>query len=183
MSRPLGSELAADGPLDLAVDIALADEAATVECGVRIGALVEPGDVILLIGDLGVGKTTWMRGLASRLAVDPALIRSPTFALIMEHERGDGSGTLLHADLYRADAQDLESLGLFELLGAPDVVAAIEWPEALLTHLRGLPVWTLRWRHGSAGDGMSRVVELRAPLGRATASLLPASNDGRPGRR
>ncbi len=154
------------------VDVVLADEEATVRCGAAVGALVRPGDVIALIGDLGVGKTTWMRGLASRLGVDPSAIRSPTFALVMEHARADDAGLLLHADLYRATAAELPQLGLFDAVGQPDVVAAIEWPEALLPQLRGLPLWTLRWRPADAADAghePGRRVEVAAPRDRATA--------------
>lgn len=147
--------------------VALADEAATLRCGAAAAPHVHPGDVLLLVGDLGLGKTTWMRGLASGLSVDPAEIRSPTFALVMEHTRSDGGGILLHADLYRAGSDEVAQLGLLDVIGASDVVAAIEWPGPLATQLRGLPVWTLHWHVGRAGA--DRVVAIRPPPGRSAA--------------
>ena len=86
------------------------------------------GDVVLLSGTLGAGKTAFVRGMAAGLGIDPADVSSPTFTLI--HEYRGGRLTLYHADLYRLDRAATDELGLEEM-GAADGVLAIEWPERL----------------------------------------------------
>jgi len=86
------------------------------------------GDVVLLRGNLGMGKTVLARGLAAGLGVDAAEVRSPTFTLVNPYQ---GRLTVYHLDLYRVDsARDLEELGLEEILGG-DGVALVEWGERL----------------------------------------------------
>ncbi len=111
----------------------LADEAATEGLGEALGRLAGPGDVIALIGELGSGKTTLVRGLARGLGVPPEVaVVSPTFTLVNEYP---GRLPLYHLDLYRLGEEELEGLGLQELgleeyLYGPGV-AAIEWAERL----------------------------------------------------
>jgi tRNA threonylcarbamoyladenosine biosynthesis protein TsaE len=93
-----------------------------------------PGDVVLLSGDLGAGKTTFVRGLAAGLGIDADQVTSPTFTLV--HEYRGGRLTLYHADLYRLDKAATADLGLEEL-GVSDGVLAIEWPERLMHALPG----------------------------------------------
>jgi tRNA threonylcarbamoyladenosine biosynthesis protein TsaE len=94
----------------------------------ELGATLVGGEVLLLLGELGAGKTAFVRGLAQGIGVDPAEVVSPTFVLLTSHP---GRLTLFHADLYRlkGDGDDTE-LGLEELPG-PDGVLAIEWAERL----------------------------------------------------
>lgn len=89
---------------------------------------LEAGDVVLLSGNLGAGKTAFVRGLAEGLGIDSSHVSSPTFTLL--HEYRGGRLTLYHADLYRLDHAATEDLGLEEA-GASDGVLAIEWPERL----------------------------------------------------
>lgn len=84
--------------------------------------------VLLLEGDLGAGKTVLVRGLARQVGVDPRQVQSPTYALIHEYE--SIGPPLIHVDLYRLDSEDVESLGLEELLAGPGI-KAIEWPQRL----------------------------------------------------
>ena len=103
-------------------------EAETSAIGRTLAARLAPGSVVLLIGDLGAGKTALVRGLAEGLGVSPDEVSSPTFTLIQEY-RG-GRLPLLHVDLYRLnDSREVEELGLDEL-GA-NAALAIEWAERL----------------------------------------------------
>jgi len=90
----------------------------------RLGRLMQPGDVLALIGPLGAGKTTFVQGVARGLGVPgDRHVASPTFALVNEHP---GRVPLVHADLYRvADARELEELGLSDAFDRAAV--AIEW--------------------------------------------------------
>jgi tRNA threonylcarbamoyladenosine biosynthesis protein TsaE len=100
----------------------------TEACAAALAATLRPGDVVMLSGDLGAGKTAFVRGLARGLGIDVDEVSSPTFTLV--HEYRGGRLVLHHADLYRLPALAAEDLGLDEL-GARDGVLAIEWPDRL----------------------------------------------------
>jgi tRNA threonylcarbamoyladenosine biosynthesis protein TsaE len=85
-------------------------------------------ELVLLSGDLGSGKTAFVRGMADGLAIDPADVSSPTFTLIQEY-RG-GRLPLFHVDLYRLRPDEVDDLGLDEMTMAGGVMA-IEWPDRL----------------------------------------------------
>ena len=93
-----------------------------------LAATLAAGDVVLLSGTLGAGKTAFVRGMAAGLGIDPGEVSSPTFTLI--HEYRGGRLILYHADLYRLDGAATDDLGLEEM-GAADGVLAVEWPERL----------------------------------------------------
>ena len=103
-------------------------EAETAAVGRELAPTLSPGSVVLLSGDLGAGKTAFVRGLAEGLGANPAEVSSPTFTLMQEY-RG-GRLPLLHVDLYRLnDSREIDDLGLDEL--GSGAVLAIEWAEKL----------------------------------------------------
>src|SRR5206468_5263402 len=103
-------------------------EAATRVAGEELAPTLRAGDIVLLVGDLGMGKTVFARGVAAGLGVDPQQVRSPSFTLI---NRYAGQLTVYHIDLYRVDCvEDLDELGLDEVLEG-DGVAVVEWAERL----------------------------------------------------
>jgi tRNA threonylcarbamoyladenosine biosynthesis protein TsaE len=102
-------------------------EEATTALGERLGRSLSPGAVVLLAGELGAGKTAFVRGLAIGLGAPEEDVSSPTFTLIQEYR---GRVPLLHADLYRVTGAEADDLGLDEL--GRDGVVAIEWAEKLL---------------------------------------------------
>jgi tRNA threonylcarbamoyladenosine biosynthesis protein TsaE len=103
-------------------------ERETREAGRALAERLRPGDVVLLTGDLGMGKTVFARGLAAGLGVPDDEVRSPTYTLVNPYR---GRVPVYHVDLYRIEKEsDLEELGLEEILGG-DGVAIVEWAERL----------------------------------------------------
>ena len=109
----------------------------------RIAADLAPGAVILLSGNLGAGKTVFVRGIAAGLGIDPDQVSSPTFTLV--HEYRGGRLTLYHADLYRLVRTGTEDLGLEEPAVATGILA-IEWPERLARIIPGATMVTIELR-------------------------------------
>ena len=95
--------------------------------GRRLGSMLEGGELLALSGDLGAGKTCFIKGLARGLSLREETILSPTFTMIQEHR---GRLPLYHIDLYRLDNVTLDDLGLREYLFS-DSIAAVEWFERL----------------------------------------------------
>jgi len=99
-----------------------AEETKTFAAG--FARLVTPGTVIGLAGDLGAGKTCFVKGLATGLGIDENDVYSPTFTLIAEHYKG--RLPLYHIDLYRLEGGEIEGLGLEEYLFGQGITV-IEW--------------------------------------------------------
>jgi tRNA threonylcarbamoyladenosine biosynthesis protein TsaE len=119
----------------MSVEYKLASRRNTTHLGTRIAAVLEPGDLVLLSGDLGAGKTFFARGLCHALGVAPDVeITSPTFTLVHELE---GRLPIVHADAYRLrDATELLALGLREAR-ADGAVVLVEWGEPFVDALGG----------------------------------------------
>ncbi len=117
----------------------LPNRRATRRLGARLGAVLRAGDLVVLEGDLGAGKTFLVRAIARRLGVPAALpVTSPTFTLVNEHAT---QPPLVHADLYRlGDADELVELGLVERIGR-DAIVIVEWGDRFAEALGGNGLW------------------------------------------
>ena len=134
----------------------------TIAFGARLGAALEPGDILVLTGDLGAGKTQLTKGIASALGVEDD-VTSPTFNILMVYE--GAQMPLYHFDLYRLDDPDqLEDIGLYEMLDG-DGVCVIEWGEQFADEIgpERLDVYLTRLdAQAAAGEEPPREVRLVA---------------------
>src|SRR6202049_3313561 len=146
--------------------LALANEAATQRLAADIANLLEPGDFVALSGDLGAGKTTFVRAMIAYLSGDAAIeVPSPTFTLVQHYDLP--RFTLVHADLYRlSGASELAELGLDDIAGA---VVAMEWPDRAGGELPADRIDIALAL--SAGDGLDRRIARIAGHGAATARI------------
>ena len=107
-----------------------ANETATFELGISLGRRLAGGEIILLSGALGAGKTVLVKGIAHALAIDEEEVTSPSFTLVNPHQ---GRLMLYHIDLYRLDegASAAHAVDLDEILTDEKAVVIIEWAERL----------------------------------------------------
>lgn len=107
----------------------LEDAAATGRAGAELARDLEAGSVVALVGDLGAGKTTFVRGVARGLGLtDLHEVVSPTYAILHDHDTP--RGLLVHADFYRLDGPESAlGLGLEDYFRRADVFVFVEWPE------------------------------------------------------
>ena len=101
-------------------------EVETAALGEDLGRTLRLGDVVLLYGDLGAGKTAFVRGMARGIGASPDEVTSPTFTIVQEY--AGPSTTLYHVDLYRLEGPEIDDLGLEDLVAGEGIVA-IEWAE------------------------------------------------------
>ncbi len=103
---------------------------ATQRLGLEFGQELQGGEVILLVGEIGSGKTTFTQGIGQALGV-PDHIKSPTFVLVHEHEvhKHKTVKHLIHLDGYRLGKTPLSELGVDQHCGRADTIIVIEWPE------------------------------------------------------
>ena len=143
--------------------------------GYAMGEVLEPGDVVILSGDLGAGKTCLTGGVALSLG-DTCPVTSPTFSILSVHD--GGRMPLYHFDLYRLeDASQLEDVGIFELLDA-DGACLVEWGEQFSEELGEdrLEVRLLRDGVGRADGEPPRLVSFRG-TGARSCELARALDD------
>lgn len=108
------------------------DEKETMALAQRLAGLVRPGDILCLFGDLGSGKTTFVKGLAKGLRIKAESVHSPTFVLMNIY---DGRLPVFHFDLYRLNhVRDLDGIGYDEFLYG-DGVAVVEWADKLDSYM------------------------------------------------
>lgn len=128
-------------------------EEALKEFAADLAKTLNPGDILCLEGDLGAGKTTFVKGLARGLSIEEERIKSPTFTYL------NIEGPLAHFDLYRlVSSEDFFSLGFEEFL-LPPFIACIEWPQLLLPHIKK-SFFHLTFEH----KGEGRVVTVKKVL-------------------
>jgi tRNA threonylcarbamoyladenosine biosynthesis protein TsaE len=155
------------------INIRTTSAAETKAWGERLARFLFPGAIVGLDGDLGAGKTCFVKGLALGLGIDEEEILSPTFTLIAEHYRG--KIPLYHLDLYRVENAEVEELGVEEYLFGGGVTA-IEW-------FRFLPagmVDAYLLVSFSFGDGDERILWMTArgePYERIVAQLRADEGD------
>lgn len=129
--------------------------AETEELGARLAAELAPGDVVLVSGELGTGKTTLIRGACRALGVtDP--VTSPTFTI---GHRYRGRMPVSHLDLYRLEGLEGEEPGLLDDYLTPDAVGFVEWPAVAEPRLEHV---AMRVELGHDG-GDRRLIEVRRP--------------------
>ena len=150
---------------------------ATTGFGAALAPWLREGDVLLLHGDLGAGKTTLAKGIAAALGVG-GVVSSPSFGLVNEYDTGllQQVPRLYHLDLFRLeDEVELASIGLADLLAPTDGVTLVEWPERAVAHLpdryllielefAGPDRRRIRITPVPAADWESRAADLRARL-------------------
>jgi tRNA threonylcarbamoyladenosine biosynthesis protein TsaE len=124
------------------------NERETFEVGQRLGTQLSGGEILLLSGPLGAGKTVLVKGIASALGLDAEDVTSPSFTLVNPHQ---GRLLIYHIDLYRLDegASAAHAVDLDEILTDEKAVVIIEWAERMGRY--PLPVNV--WRIGISGDG------------------------------
>ena len=127
----------------------------TFRLGQKLGAELSGGEILLLSGPLGAGKTMLVKGLASALDIDPEEVTSPSFTLVNQYE---GRLRLYHIDLYRLDAgsSSAHAVDLEELLTESEAVIVIEWADRLGAYR--LPSDTWRISVSGVGEDPRRVV-------------------------
>lgn len=145
----------------MTLSLHLPDDAATAELGARIAAALRPGDIIVLQGDLGAGKSALARAIIRHRVGDADLdVPSPSFALVQPYHLAGWS--ILHADLYRlASARDVDELGLFD---DRDAVVLLEWAERV-PGLTEMADWTIALAIPPSGEG--RDAQITVPPDRA----------------
>ena len=133
------------------------NERATFDLGVRIGTQLSGGEILLLSGPLGAGKTMLVKGIAHALGLDEEDVTSPSFTLVNPHQ---GRLLLYHIDLYRLDegASAAHAVDLDEILTDEGAVVIIEWGERLGRY----PLPAGVWQVSISGDGDSpREISIR----------------------
>lgn len=112
----------------------------TLALGAAVGRVCRAGDVVALIGELGAGKTQFVRGMAQGMGLDPRQVSSPTFVIAQEYADDDERRVLVHIDAYRLHSGDeLASLGWSGAGGdlPEDAVLAVEWADRVADALGG----------------------------------------------
>lgn len=108
----------------------------TKEFARSLSSKIKPNDVLALYGELGAGKTTFVRYLTEALGIS-SRVQSPTFVIVRKYVGGNGAiKTINHMDLYRlTDINEIKDLGIEDLISEPNSITIIEWPELIADEL------------------------------------------------
>lgn len=122
----------------------------TTEFGKKLASQLKGGDILLLEGELGAGKTTLVKGLAVGLGIQNE-ITSPTFTLMNIYPvNSDKIKTLVHIDTYRLkDKEELIEIGAEDYLGQPSTLCIVEWPEKIAGLLKDKKTITVTIEHSA----------------------------------
>ncbi len=143
-----------------------ASETDTLAFAARLSDMLQPGDTVLLHGDLGAGKSVFARGVARGIGVEGAM-PSPTFTLMIPYE---GRCRFYHFDLYRLnDPDEFFAAGLEEFIGG-DGIAIVEWPE--MAEIDPDPVLDVSIRRGNGFDERIISIENKGVAGFDPAKIL-----------
>lgn len=126
------------------------NEKDTLRFAANLARRLQGGAVLLLQGDLGAGKTTFVRGLATALGVRER-IKSPTFTLMRAHQIKNVKykiKNLVHCDAYRINAHALLDIGLIDYIDQPQTIVIVEWGEKIKPLLTGRRYMTIKFQHG-----------------------------------
>lgn len=132
----------------------------TIDLGKKFAAKLQGGDIVLLGGNLGAGKTTLVKGIAQYFGIKKT-ITSPTFTLMNVYPlrtKNSELRTLVHIDTYRLeDEKDLLEIGVEDYLSAPETVCLIEWPEKIKTLLKNKKVTSIKITHKSSNERIIKI--------------------------
>lgn len=146
------------------------DSPQTEALGAELAAALKPGDIVLVRGELGAGKTTLVRGAAKALGVGEE-VTSPTFSIAHRYQGSDVS--VSHVDLYRLAGLAREEPDLLDDYFAPDAIVFVEWPEETVPELRDACLLVTLTHEGAD----RRRIEVQV-LGERIGETLAAQHDG-----
>lgn len=132
----------------------------TEKIAAQLASSLRPGDVVLISGDLGAGKTTFVRGACRGLGIKGP-VTSPTFTIARRYE--DGRVPVSHLDLYRLAGSTTEDPSILEGEVGPDRVTFVEWPESHAETLAGVAVAAVVRLEHAGGDRRTVSIEHTAP--------------------
>lgn len=147
-------------------------EGQTADIAADLARRLPPGTVVQLFGDLGAGKTAFVRGFVEGAGLDPDEVSSPTFTIVQAY----GGGRVQHVDLYRLDPAETDDLGLEELPEAGALVC-IEWADRLPRPVPGAVSVRI---HDRGGDARELVVEMPDRLAPRAIRADPSDPQGMP---
>ncbi|MBU0596654.1 tRNA (adenosine(37)-N6)-threonylcarbamoyltransferase complex ATPase subunit type 1 TsaE [Patescibacteria group bacterium] len=129
----------------------------TIKLGKKIASKFKGGDVVLLHGDLGTGKTTLVKGIADYFGIEPNDVVSPTFTLMQvyptNNEKRSTIRQLVHIDTYRLETQEqLVEIGIEDYLGDQNTICIIEWPEKLGKLLVAKKILNIKIEHDGENE-------------------------------